>query len=152
MLILSICFWLLVMSKKAVFLIVYGLVLIYPLFMLFRLDQALSAGTDLERVQEKLLGFQIGIWISWIFLVSLAIYYKWTKKRNFIFSLTYGFLFVCFSIFGTYTQMMANQFHLPSSFEDDYTLGVFTAVQNIVVSAVLTGFLQAGVWWFTRKR
>lgn len=131
---------------------VSGLVLIFPLVMLFQLDQSISAGADLERVQEKLLGFQISIWISWIFLVSLAVFYKWTRKRNSIFSLTYGFLFICFSIFGTYTQMMVNQFQLPSSFEDDYTLGVFTAVQNIVVSAVLTGFLQAGVWWFTRKR
>ena len=140
------------MNKKGIFLFVSGFVLIYPLVMLFQLDQALSTGTDLERVRGKSTSFQISIWISWIVLVGLAVYYKWTAKRNLIFSFTYGFIFICFSIFGTYTQMLVNRFQLPSSFVDDYTLGVFTAVQNIVVSAVLTVFLQAGVWWFTRKR
>ena len=139
------------MNKKGIFLFVSGIVLIYPLVMLFQLDQALSTGTDLERVRGKLTSFQISIWISWILLAGLAVFYKWTRNRNLIFSLTYGFLFVCFSIFGMYSQMLVNHFQLPSPFEDEYTLGVFTAVQNIVVSAVLTGFLQAGVWWFTRK-
>ena len=140
------------MNKKVVILLIVGLILIYPLVTLFRLDQAISAGTSLEQVQETLLAFQVSIWISWIFLAGLAIYYKWTLRRNLIFTLTYGFLFICFCLFGTYTQMMFNLFQLPSAFEDEYTLGVFTAVLNIVVSAVLTGFLQAGVWWFTRKR
>lgn len=130
----------------------FGLILAYPLFRIFQVDGSLSTGAELEQVQGKLLGYQLSIWISWIVLVGLAVYYKWTRKRNLLFTLTYGFLFICFSIFGTYTQIMINHFQLSTSFEDDYTLGIFTAVQNIVVSAVLTGFLQAGVWWFTRRR
>ncbi len=140
-----------VMGKKGILLVLFGIILLYPIFTLFQLDQAISDATNLDQIEDRLLNYQISIWISWVFLVSMGIYYKWTRKRNLFFTLTYGFLFVAFCIFGTYTQMAVNLFQVPSSFEDNYTLGVFTAVQNILVSAVLTGFLQAGVWWFTRR-
>ena len=66
------------MNKKVVILLIVGLILIYPLVTLFRLDQAISAGTSLEQVQERLLGFQVSIWMSWLFLAVMSIYYKWT--------------------------------------------------------------------------
>src|SRR5690606_9408008 len=103
------------------------------------------------QVEEKLVNYQISIWISWIFMVTAAIFFKWGLKRNLLFTATYGFLFLAFSMFGIYTQLIVNLFEIPTSLEDNYTLGVFTAVQNIIVSAVLTGSLQAGVWWFTRR-
>ena len=136
------------MGKKGLLLMLFGFILVYPLISLFQLDRVISDATDLNLVGKKLVNYQVSIWISWILLAVLGIYYKWTKKRNLFFTLTYGFLFIAFSIFGTYTQFMVNVFEIPSSFEDGYTLGIFTAVQNIIVSAVLTGFLHAGVWWF----
>jgi len=139
------------MGKKGILLVLFGLFLLYPIFTLFQLDQAVSEATEFSLLESRLLNYQISIWISWVLLVSLGIYYKWTRKRNLFFTLTYGYLFVAFCIFGTYTQMAVNTFQVPSSFEDDYTLGVFTAVQNIIVSAALTGFLHAAVWWFTRR-
>lgn len=139
------------MGRKGILLLLFGLILVYPLVTLFQLNQSVSDRNELHLVENKLLNYQISIWISWIFLVSLGVYYKWTRSRNLFFTLTYGFLFLAFSIFGTYTQMTVNIYQIPSSIEDDYTLGVFTAVQNIIVSAVLTGSLQAGVWWFTRR-
>jgi len=139
------------MGRKGILLLLFGLILVYPLVTLFQLNQSVSDRNELHLVENKLLNYQISIWISWIFLVALGVYYKWTRSRNLFLSLTYGFLFLAFSIFGTYTQMTVNIYQIPSSIEDDYTLGVFTAVQNIIVSAVLTGSLQAGVWWFTRR-
>lgn len=139
------------MGRKGILLLLFGLILVYPLVTLFQLNQSVSDRNELHLVENKLLNYQISIWISWIFLVALGVYYKWTRSRNLFFTLTYGFLFLAFSIFGTYTQMTVNIYQIPSSIEDDYTLGVFTAVQNIIVSAVLTGSLQAGVWWFTRR-
>ena len=105
----------------------------------------------MRAAEKQLFNFQRSIWISWLILVSLAIYYKWTRKRNLLFYLTYAFLFVAFAVFGIYVQKLVNVFEVPSNFEDSYTLGVFSAFQNILVSGVLTGFLQAAVWWFTRR-
>lgn len=138
------------MGKKGILLVLFGLILVYPLITLFQLDQSISDAVDLDLVKKYLLNYQVSIWISWIFFAALGIYHKWTRKRNFFFTLTYGFLFIAFSIFGTYTQIIVNLFEMASTFEDGYTLGIFTAVQGIIVSAVLTGFLQAGVWWFHR--
>lgn len=129
----------------------FGLLLLYPVFSLFQLDQGVTARAELEIVEGRLLRYQISIWIGWIFMAAISIYYKWTHKRNLFFMLTYGFLFLGFMVYGIYIQKIVNLFGLPSRFEDSYTFGVFTAVQHILVSSILTGFLQAGVWWFTRR-
>src|SRR5690554_526498 len=92
------------MKKKGFMLVLFGLFLLYSLIMLFQLDKSIS-DTDLQLVEQKLRNYQISIWISWIFMVMLGIFYKWTQKRNLFFSLTYGFLFLAFSIFGTYSQL-----------------------------------------------
>lgn len=139
------------MKQKLLSLLVLGLIVLYPILTLFQLDQVISTASDLQLVEERLVNYELSIWISWVFMVCLAVYFKWTKKRNLIFIATYGFLFISFSIFGTYTQLMFNIFDIPSSFKDGYTLGIFTAIQKIVISGSLTGFLQAGVWWFTRR-
>lgn len=140
------------MKKKYIFLLLIGLVWIYPLSMLFRLEGAFEENMNTAGlVQGELRLYQASIWISWVVMVIIAIYQKWTSGKNFFFYLTYGFLLVGFLVLGYYTQRLVSVFELPSTFENDYTLGVFAAVQNIIASVILTGFLQAGVWWFTRR-
>lgn len=139
------------MKKKTLLVIIFLLLLFYPLFSLFQLEQALVPGEIIQEVQAELQSFQRSIWISWVILVALAVYYKWSFKRNLVFYLTYGFLIVAFAVFGIYVQRVVTLFEVPSGFADAYTLGVFSALQNILFSAVLTGFLQAAVWWFTRR-
>ena len=139
------------MKRKTIAIIVFILLLIYPLWSIFELEQVLSSGSGIREAEGELLDFQRSIWISWIILVSFAVYYKWVKKRNLLFYFTYAFLFVAFAVFGIYVQKLVTDYNIPSTFEDSYTLGVFSAIQNILVSGVLTGFLQAGVWWFTRR-
>ncbi len=139
------------MSKKPVLLVLFLIVLVYPAMSVFQLEQTLLEATNAAAAHQSLVNYQISIWVSWLVLVFLSIYYKWTEKKNRFFYFTYGFLIVAFGVFGYYTQDLINNFDLPSRFEDDYTHGVFTAIINIFTSGILTGLLQAGIWWFTRR-
>lgn len=138
------------MVKKAFLRTLVIVALLYPAYMLFLANTSLSSG-DTRTAEESVLNYQVSVWISWVFLVSVAVFYKWTEKRNFFFYFTYAFLAVAFALYGYLHQGFINVFDLPSSFADNYTLGVLVALQNFVVSAILTGFLQGGVWWFTRR-
>lgn len=139
------------MSKKPVLLVLFLIILAYPGISIFQLEQTLSEAGSAAMAHQSLVNYQISIWVSWLVLVFVSIYDKWIKKRNEFFYLTYGFIVVAFSIFGYYTQEIINNFDLPSRFEDNYTHGVFTAILNIITSGILTGLLQVGVWWFTRR-
>ncbi|MFV8839365.1 hypothetical protein [Salinimicrobium soli] len=136
--------------KKKYLLIPVFLVLFYPLIMLFRVEEVLGTGT-LEQGREILLDFQISIWICWVVLACIAVYYKWTQKRDFFFVFCYGFLLVAFGIFGYLSQEFLLLYSLDNPFKDNYTYAVLQALQNIVMAGVLTGFLQGAVWWFTRR-
>ena len=139
-----------IMQKKNVLWIIAILVLIYPIFALFNATEALGT-TTVKGAENQVLNYQVSIWITWVVLVSLAVYYKWTRKKNIFFFFIYAFLVVGFGIFGYLTQNLILAYDLPSQFSDTYTFGLLIALQNIVTSAVLTGFLQAAVWWFTRR-
>ncbi|GHA50552.1 hypothetical protein GCM10007103_34130 [Salinimicrobium marinum] len=139
------------MSKKPVLLVLCLIIVAYPVISIFQLEQTISEAANAAAAHQSLVNYQISVWVSWLVLVFLSIYYKWTQKRNIFFYFTYGFIVVAFSIFGYYTQAIVNNFDLPSRFEDNYTHGVFTGIINIITSGILTGFLQAGVWWFTRR-
>ncbi|SDL20226.1 hypothetical protein SAMN04488034_102615 [Salinimicrobium catena] len=138
------------MSKKAILRTLVILVLLYPVYMLFKAGNALDL-QDVQQARNSVLNYQVSIWISWVLLSVVSIYYKWSEKRNFFFYFTYGFLLVSCSVFGYFHQSLVNAYDLPSPFEDSYTLGVVVTLQNLVVSFVLTALLQAAVWWFTRR-
>lgn len=138
------------MGKKAILRTLVIIVLLYPVYMLFNAGDAIDL-QKVEQAQESILNYQISLWISWVFLVMVSIFYKWTDKSNFFFYFTYGFLLVGFSVFGYFHQSLVNIYELPSPFEDRYTFGVVVTLQNVVVSFVLTALLQAAVWWFTRR-
>lgn len=139
------------MKRKTILIILFILLLFYPIYSVFVVEEVMSSGSSIRDAENALVGYQRSIWISWIILVSMAVYYKWIKKKNIIFYITYAFLFVAFAVYGIYVQKLVTDYNVPSNFNDSYTLGVFTALQNILASAILTGFLQAAVWWFTRR-
>jgi hypothetical protein len=138
------------MVKKAILRTLIIVTLLYPAYMLFLAHAALGAETP-RVAEEGIIHYQLSIWISWIFLVSVAVFYKWTESRNFFFYFTYAFLAVAFAVYGYLHQEMITVFDLPSFFVDSYTLGVLVAFQNLIVSGILTAFLQGSVWWFTRR-
>lgn len=138
------------MKKKAVLRFLAIFTLLYPALMLFKAEEILRVSPMLE-TKNEILNYQISIWISWLVFASLAVYHKWTEKSNFFFYFTYGFIIIGFTVYGFLYQRFIVGYELPSPFGDKYTLGVFVAIQNIMVSGILTGFLQAAVWWFTRR-
>ncbi|MGB7785983.1 MAG: hypothetical protein WBL27_07770 [Salinimicrobium sp.] len=138
------------MREKNILRIVAVLVLLYPAFSLFTATEAIGV-EEVGEAGEKVNSYQLSLWISWIVLVSIAVFHKWTRQQNFFFHYTYAFILVGFGIFGYLSQSLHLAYELPGRFTDDYTFGVLTALQGIITAVVLTIFLQAGVWWFTRR-
>jgi hypothetical protein len=138
------------MKKKSVLRIVAFLALVYPVVALFEASEIIGEGTVRE-AENEMISYQVSIWLSWVVLVITAVYFKWTQKKNFFFFFTYAYLILAFGLFGYLSQNLVLTYDLPTRFEDHYTFAVLTALQNIIMAAVLTGFLQAGVWWFTRR-
>lgn len=138
------------MRKKSVLKFLFLTVLLYPIFTLFNAVGDLNA-PELQEALDAVLHYQISIWISWLVLVSASIYFKWTKKKNFFFFFTYAFLAVAFGFLGYLTQELLSAFDLPNKFKDTYSFGILHALQHIITSVVITAFLQAAVWWFTRR-
>ena len=138
------------MKKKGILRFLVIVILLYPSLMLFRVDEVLGV-RNVQESQNEILNYQISVWISWVVLAVVAVFYKWTEKRNSFFSFTYAFIIVAFAVYGFLYQSFITGYDLPTQFNDTYTLGVFAAIQNIAVSVILTGFLQVAVWWFTRR-
>lgn len=138
------------MKKKSILYVIALLMLVYPVFSLFNAIEAIGTLT-VKEAEQAVVSYEMGVWITWSVLVAIAIFYKWTRGSNFFFFFSYGFILIGFGIIGYLSQSIINTFNLPSHFEDSYTLGVLIAFQKIVSAIILTVFLQAAVWWFTRK-
>ncbi len=138
------------MRKKNVLRFLFLAVLLYPIFSLFKVVGDLN-GAELQEALDSVLHYQISIWVSWLVLVSASVYFKWTRKKNFFFFFTYAFLVVAFAFLGYMSQELVIEYDLPNKFRDNYSFGVLQALQHIISSVVLTAFLQAAVWWFTRR-
>ncbi|MCC8360231.1 hypothetical protein [Salinimicrobium sediminilitoris] len=138
------------MRKKNVLRFLFLAVLLYPIFSLFKVVGDLN-GAELQEALDSLLHYQISIWVSWLVLVSASVYFKWTRQKNFFFFFTYAFLVVAFAFLGYMSQELVIEYDLPNKFRDNYSFGVLQALQHIISSVVLTAFLQAAVWWFTRR-
>lgn len=139
------------MNKKLLFLIIFLVLILYPVYTLVHLEQVRTEYGGMKLFQEGLNHYQISIWVVWLFMVALAIYYKWTSEKNIFFHTIYGFLLVAYLIYGWYLQQMVTYYGIETGFRDDYTLVVFKTIQSFAISAILTAFLQAAVWWFTRR-
>lgn len=138
------------MRKKAILYVLVLLMFIYPAFALFDAIEAIG-DVSAKEAENVIVDYEISVWVTWIVLVSVAVFFKWTRRRNLFFFFTYGYVIIAFGIVGYLSQMIISAYGLPSHFEDSYTLGVLIAVQKIVSAVILTAFLHAAVWWFTRR-
>lgn len=137
------------MGKK-VLLSVILFSMIYPAFMLVHAVGSMVPA-QADGAQEDISGFLLSVWIVWLISTGIAIYHKWSQKEDVFFYVTYVILVLGFSVYGYLVQDFVNTYGLDDGFRDDYTLGVLTALEQIAMAAVLTGMLQAAVWWFTRR-
>lgn len=139
------------MNKKQLIIGIFVLLMLYPAISVLTLSQEFGIGNTPERLANLLSSYRISIWLSWLVMAGLAVFYKWTTAKDIFFIAIYFYLGIGFSFFGYYSQRLVTIFDLASPFTDSYTLGFLVALQNFIVPAILTGFLQAGVWWFTRR-
>lgn len=138
------------MRRKNILRFLFLIVLLYPAFSLFHAVGEVD-NESLEEATGAVLRYQISVWVSWLVLVSASVYFKWTHKQNFFFFFTYAFLILAFGFLGYLSQELILNHDLPNKFRDDYSFGLLHALQHIITSVVLTAFLQAAVWWFTRR-
>jgi predicted Na+-dependent transporter len=139
------------MKKKTLLVTVLLIILLYPLISAIQAAEILGTVTIAESVERSISLYHLSIWLTWLVFVSVAIFYKWTTQKNTFFHGTYIFLILAYLVYGYFIQEMLGRFNIQSSFQDSSTLVVLTAMRNLVAAAALTGILQAGVWWFTRR-
>lgn len=139
------------MNKKPLLLLLLFLILLYPLYKGFETGSILFSEGGVDEVTGSITAFQLSIWVVWLFIVSFAVYFKWSAKQNLFFYITYTLLVLDFGMYGVFTQKAVNLYDLPTRFEDNYTLGVFTAVQQMLIAGILTFFLQFSVKIFETK-
>ncbi|CAN5287587.1 hypothetical protein BH23BAC2_BH23BAC2_07820 [soil metagenome] len=139
------------MNKKMVLLGILVLSLLIPGLYIINMEGLFYSGISQEEMANSLSGFQLRIWFSWIIMVIVAIYYKWISGDNSFFKMIYVLMFIIFIVAGIYQQRMINMFEITTTFQDSYSFGVFSAIINFLMLAILTGFLQLSVWWFTTK-
>ncbi len=125
--------------------------LLIPGLYILHLESLFSNGLTQEEVSHAITGYRLRAWLSWVIMIIVAIYNKWTTGSNNFFKMIYFLLIFLFTIEGVYIQRMVNLYEIATNFQDTYSYGIFIALINIVMAAALTAFLQAGVWWFTRK-
>lgn len=138
------------MKLKPLLFIILGVVLIYPIISLIALSGNLNPESASAGIQTSLGNFQASIWVSWIVFVTVSVYYKWTEKKNLFFWLTYEFIIISGIILGYFVGMIAEDPAIPGPGEFG-NQGLWVGLQQIITAVMLTGILQACVWWFTRN-
>lgn len=88
------------------------------------------------------------IWLVWIIWVSTAVYHKWTRKNNKVFYALYAALLISFGFLGFTIDFPAKD--LPPH-PESLASPLFLVLRHFLIAVFLTAFLQAGVWWFTRR-
>lgn len=138
------------MKTKPLLIIFYIAIMLYPAYM-FYLALFLPANTGVEEASEYQNMLQTSLWVSWVLLVAISVYYKWTTEKNLFFMFTYVFIGLSFILYGVYTHQVITEYNIETRFDDPSTFSLLIVFQNIVVATILTGFLQLAVWWFTRR-
>lgn len=139
------------MDKQKLYIIITALVLLYPVITLFNLAGSFSEAADPQIAGKALRNYLSSVWVVWVVITVLAVQFKWTTGRNLFFFVVYGIVLVGFTIYGYYVQRMITVYELPNSFDDNHSYGIFAFLQHTLSASILTGLLQAAVWWFTRR-
>jgi len=139
------------MNNRLILIGILVLSLLNPGLYLLHLESVFNNGSSQEEVVRTLAGYRLRVWLSWVIMIIVAIYYKWTTESNLFFKMIYFIMVLVFGVEGIYIQRLINRFDVVTNFQDPYTYGILMSIINIIMVAAITAFLQLGVWWFTRK-
>lgn|SRR5690606_363628 len=139
------------MNNRLILIGILVLSLLNPVLYLLHLESVFNNGSSQEEVVRTLAGYRLRVWLSWVIMIIVAIYYKWTTESNLFFKMIYFIMVLVFGVEGIYIQRLINRFDVVTNFQDPYTYGILMSIINIIMVAAITAFLQLGVWWFTRK-
>lgn len=139
------------MNKRLLLLGILIFSLLIPGLYILHLESVFNNGSSKEELVRAISGYRLRVWLSWVIMIIVAIYNKWTTGNNNIFKMIYFILVFTFSIEGIYIQRIVNMYDIATNFQDNFSYGILTTLLNILMTAALTAFLQAGVWWFTRR-
>src|SRR5690606_10930447 len=139
------------MNKKLILLGILVLSLLIPGLYLLHVESVFNDGSSQDEVVRALAGYRLRVWLSWVIMVIVAIYHKWTTESNLFFKMIYLFMILAFGVEGIYIQRLVNRFEVLTTFQDSNTYGILMTVINLIMITAITAFLHIGVWWFTRK-
>ncbi|MBZ9631290.1 hypothetical protein LB465_10915 [Salegentibacter sp. LM13S] len=119
-------------------------------FFLFKLEQAFSEIETAQVVQQAIQNFQISIWIGWILITGPAIYLRWKYGNQLLFIINYLTVITAFIFLGFYVNRGAELelWSLGDSFRENV---IFMVIMNILLICGMTAFVQAAIWWFSKK-
>lgn len=139
------------LSTKELILLFFSIMLMsLPIYFIIPMDHSASLAKwgDLG---AGMVQYLISLWSCWLFTVALAVYYKWTEKKNLFFVLNYIYLMASLGVFAHYShQWFKNQDH-PGQFHGDGTMALIHTLKNFLPLLGITVYLQLSVWWFGKK-
>ena len=92
-------------DKKYGFPLFFAVLMAVPIYFAIQLGKDATA-ENWEMLESGLTNYLIALWSTWIFTISMAIYYKWTGRGNMLFSLNYGFVVVACGLYAYFTQYL----------------------------------------------
>lgn len=137
-------------AKKLISWIVAGLGFVLIVIFLFRLDQSFSEIQDSKIIPVAIKNYHLSIWCGWILITFSAIYASWKKNTHLLFIIDYLIMITAFILLGYYMDKAVtyNLWTVGTSLQQ----GVFfMVIKNIILICVMTGFIQASLWWFSKR-
>lgn len=136
--------------RHSVLSLVLTMLMAVPIYFIIQMGNTVNA-QNWEALQAATVRYLIGIWICWIFTVSIAVYYKWTEKKDFFFHLNYSYLIMAFAIFAHYNDQLFRNLDISGEIYGKDMLNAIRTLKNAVPILGATLYLQVSVRWFGRK-
>lgn len=139
-----------VSSKKSILFLVFVILMVFPMYFIVLIGEDVRTG-NWEMLQPRLVFYLMSIWGAWIFTISIAVYYKWTEKKNLFFYLNYALILLTMGFFMIFNAKLLDHIHTESQIQDKGMLNLIRTGQHLVPLVLATIYLQASVWWFRKK-
>ncbi|MDT7827569.1 hypothetical protein RQM65_02680 [Pricia sp. S334] len=136
--------------RHSVLSVTFTLILAIPIYLITQMQTGVNQN-DWEALQRASVDFLIGLWSCWLITATIAVYYKWTEKRNFFFWFNYAYLTVAFLIFAHYNDQLFRHIDLSERPYGKNMLNAIRTLRNALPIFVATVYLQVAVRWFENK-